>query len=303
MNRSDRDARHPLGTMAPVPDSMGTAPHAGSEANDGAKEVEAASHRLITRIGFGLVGWAAFAAALGLWQAWASAAHVQSVVATFSSAVRAFGTIVTGSALRADVLPSIYEVLLGFVVASLIGIALGLVIGTFRSLDPWVRPVIEFMRAVPPPLIIPIAMLIVGLSGNLVVTVIVFGAVWPVLLNTTDGARRVEPVFLDTAKVFHLQPWTVIATIVLPASSPMIMAGLRVALSTSLIMMILAEMLASSNGIGYLILTSQQTFTIPFTYGGVLILAVLGWLLDSAFLIAERRLLRWNSEYSGGAGV
>ncbi len=224
-------------------------------------------------------------------------------VATFSSAMRALGTVLTGSELRTDVLPSIYQVLIGFAIASIAGVVLGLVIGTFRFLDPWVRPVIEFMRAVPPPLIIPVATLIIGISGNLVVAVIVFGALWPVLLNTTDGARRVEPVYLDTAKALHIPPWKVLGSIILPASSPMIMAGLRVALSTSLIMMVLAEMLASSSGIGYLILTSQQTFTIPVTYGGVVLLGIIGWLFDGVFLLVEHRALRWNSDYAGGTGV
>ena len=260
------------------------------------------AHALSARIGERLLGWVALVVALAGWQVAAEVRHSHSV-ATFTSALHALGKILSSAQLGADVLPSLYRVLVGFAIAAALGVVIGLFVGTFRALDPWVRPVIEFMRAVPPPLIIPVAMLIIGISGKLIISVIVFGAFWPVLLNTTDGARQVEPVYIETARVFHVARHVMVRSIVLPASLPMIMAGLRIALSTAIIMMVLAEMLASSTGIGYLVLTSQQTFDVPATYGGVLLLGVLGWFFDAAFLAVEQRVLAWNSDFAGGTRV
>ncbi|HLV59558.1 MAG TPA: ABC transporter permease [Natronosporangium sp.] len=249
-----------------------------------------------------LLGWLAFVGAVAAWQVVATMGEARSV-ASFGDSARALVDILWGPDLADHVLPSLGRVVAGFGVTALVGIGFGLLLGTFHGIEPWVRPVIEFLRAVPPPLIVPVAMMIMGLSGNVVITVIVFGTLWPVLINTLDGASRVEPLYLDTARVFRSPRWVVLRSVVLPASLPTIMAGLRTALSISLIMLVLGEMLASSTGIGYLILTSQQTFDVPATYGGVLLLGLLGWTFDTLFVVIERRVLRWNSEFSGGSDV
>ncbi len=248
------------------------------------------------------LGWVVVGAVALAWQLVAGAAQTH-FMPSFTSAIAAFWSILTGPDLVAQVVPSLERTLLGFAIAAMAGIVLGLVIGTFSWLDPWVRPTVEFMRALPPPLIIPVAMLLVGVSSKLIVLVIVFGSFWPVLINTIDGARRVEPLFLDTARSLQLPGHVVLRSVIMPASLSMIMAGLRIALSTALIMMVLGEMLSSATGIGYLVLVSQQTFDVPATYGGVLVLAVIGWLFDAIFLVGERRVLRWSGDAKGAVRV
>ncbi|MGP3533196.1 ABC transporter permease [Microbacterium sp. RD1] len=242
------------------------------------------------------LGWIVLLILLLIWQVAATAAPAASV-ASFSTSVSAFFDIVTGPSLTADVLPSIARVLLGFAVAGVAGVVVGLVLGSLPALDPWVHPTISFFRSIPPALIIPVAMVVLGLGPQLVVSVIVFGAFWPVLLNTFDGARRVEPLYRDVARVAHVPRTTLLLRVILPASLPSILAGLRIALSVSVIVMVVAEVLASTDGLGFLMSYAQQTFDVPTTYAAVILLALLGWVLDTAFVAVERRLLRWHPAF------
>ncbi|MET0885271.1 MAG: ABC transporter permease [Mycetocola sp.] len=248
------------------------------------------------------LGWLTLAFLLGVWQVYGTLVSSSSVV-SFSEAIMALWKLLTGPSLTADIIPSILRMLLGFVVAAFVGLLIGLLLGVNRRLAPWVTPLLEFGRAVPPPLVIPIAIVIMGFGEQLVIFTIALGAFWPVLLNTIDGVRRVEPLFLDTAKALHLSPLQRVRDIILPAALPTIMAGLRVALGLSLIMMVLSEMLAANNGIGYQLLFAQQTFRVPTTYGGVVLLAILGWFFDTIFVLIERRVLRSHPSNQGGTDV
>jgi ABC-type nitrate/sulfonate/bicarbonate transport system permease component len=242
------------------------------------------------------VGWLILLALLLFWQVAGTLAPTSSV-ASFSDSVSALVEIVTGPSLTADVLPSIARVLIGFTVAGVAGVVVGLVLGSLPALDPWVHPAISFFRSIPPALIIPVAMVVLGLGPQLVVSVIVFGAFWPVLLNTFDGARRVEPLYRDVASVARVPRTTLLLRVILPASLPSILAGLRIALSVSVIVMVVAEVLASTDGLGFVMSYAQQTFDVPTTYGAVILLALLGSILDTAFVAVERPLLRWHPAF------
>lgn len=248
------------------------------------------------------LGWITLVALLAAWQLYGMLATSNSVV-SFTESVAALWNLLTGPSLVNDILPSVLRMLLGFVFAAIVGLLVGLLLGVNRMFAPWVVPLLEFGRAVPPPLIIPISIIILGFGEQLVIFTIALGAFWPVLLNTIDGTRRVEPLFLDTAKALHLSPLSRVRNVILPAALPTIMAGLRIALSMSLIMMVLSEMLAANNGLGYQLLFAQQTFRVSTTYGGVVLLAILGWAFDTIFVLIERRVLRSHPSNQGGTDV
>jgi ABC-type nitrate/sulfonate/bicarbonate transport system permease component len=247
-------------------------------------------------------GWAVLILLILLWEV-SSEFNKSSSVSSFSDSFAALWKLLSGPALLKDVVPSILRMSGGFAAASIGGVLLGVVIGLYRPIVPWVQPFLEFARAVPPPLMIPIGLVIFGLGPQLVVVIIAAGAFWPVLLNTIDGTRRVEPLFLDTARALHLTRKEQILRVLLPAALPTVMAGIRIALSMSLILMVLAEMLASSTGLGHQLLIAQQTFRVSTTYGGVILLAVLGWALDTIFVLIERRVLRSHPTFQGGNDV
>jgi ABC-type nitrate/sulfonate/bicarbonate transport system permease component len=123
--------------------------------------------------------------------------------------------------------------------------------------------------------------------------VIVSGAVWPVLLNTVEGVRAVDEVLSDTSRCYGITGWARLRRLVLPAASPQIVAGMRQALSISIILMVISELFGSTNGLGFSIIQFQRSFAIPEMWSGILLLGLLGFVLSLLFQFFERRSLRW----------
>jgi ABC-type nitrate/sulfonate/bicarbonate transport system permease component len=198
-----------------------------------------------------------------------------------------------GPAFVADVLPSLYRLALGITASIVIGVAAGTLIGMIRWLRELFEPLLEFFRAIPPPVLIPVVMLLLGITDTMKVVVIVSGALWPILLNTIDGVRATDSVMSETADSFQITWWERLWFLVLPAASPRIMAGVRQSLSVALILMVISEMFASSAGLGYRIAYFQRNYLIAEMWSGILLLGLVGVLLATTFGVVERRLLRW----------
>ena len=192
-----------------------------------------------------------------------------------------------------DVVPSLARLGVGLVLAIALGIGLGLLIGSSRWLRALTEPVLEFLRAIPPPVLVPVLMVLVGINNEMKVLVIVSGAIWPVLLNTVEGVRSVDEVLLDTGRVYRINGWLRVTRLVLPAAAPQMMAGIRQALSIGLILMVISEMFASSSGLGFTIVQFQRAFAVPEMWSGVVVLGLIGLVLAFIFQIVERRVLRW----------
>ena len=198
-----------------------------------------------------------------------------------------------GERFWADVAPSLVRLAVGLVLAISLGIGLGLLIGSSRWLRSLTEPVLEFLRAIPPPVLVPILMILVGINNQMKVLVIVSGAIWPVLLNTVEGVRSVDEVLLDTGRVYRINGWLRVTRLVLPAAAPQMMAGIRQALSIGLILMVISEMFASSSGLGFTIVQFQRSFAVPEMWSGVVVLGLIGLALAFIFQFVERRVLRW----------
>ena len=152
----------------------------------------------------------------------------------------------------------------------------------------------EFLRAIPPPALLPFAILVIGVGNSMKVFIIAFVCIWPILLNTIAGVTGVDPTLLETTRVYGISRRDRLWRVMLPAASPQIFAGMRTSLSLALILMVISEMVASTNGIGYFVLQSQRTFAIPEMWSGILLLGILGYTLNGAFVLIERRVLRWH---------
>ena len=146
-------------------------------------------------------------------------------------------------------------------------------------------------------------MVIIGVDDGMRVFVITFVCLWPILLNTADGIAGVDQGFLDTAKVFGIKGFERFRRVLLPAAAPQIFAGMRTTLAIGLILMVISEMVASINGIGYFVLNSQRTFSIPEMWSGTIVLGVLGYLLNFMFLCVERKALHWHRGLKAGQNV
>lgn len=204
-----------------------------------------------------------------------------------------FPDVWTADRLRSDVLPSIVRLAAGYATAAVVGIALGTVIGSYRRVRAVCEPVLEFLRAVPPPVLIPVIMLFAGIGDTMKIVVIAGGCVWPILLNTVEGVRAVDPVMLETARSYGITGLTRLRSLVLRSASPQIFAGLRQALSIGIILMVISEMFAAGNGIGFTVVQFQRSFAIPDMWTGILVLGLLGFLLSVVFQAVERRVLAW----------
>lgn len=192
-----------------------------------------------------------------------------------------------------DVVPSVVRLIIGLVLAIVLGIALGLVIGLSRILRRLTEPVLELFRAIPPPVLVPILMVLIGISDSMQVLVIVSGCIWPVLLNTIEGVRTIDDVLSDTARVYGIEGASRISMVTLPAVSPFYIAGIRQSLSLGLILMVISEMFASSSGLGFTIVQFQRSFAVPEMWSGIVLLGLLGVLMAGLFTFAEKRALRW----------
>lgn len=192
-----------------------------------------------------------------------------------------------------DVVPSVIRVLAGYGLALVLGIALGVVIGSSKVLRDFSEPVLEFFRAIPPPVMVPILMLFLGIGTPMKVFVIVTGAIWPILLNTVEGVRGVDEVLRDTANTYRLGRLTQLRTVVLRGASPQIMAGARQALAIALILMVISEMFAANNGLGFSIVQFQRSFAMPQMWTGIILLGLVGVVMSVVFKLAEYWVLLW----------
>ena len=229
---------------------------------------------------------------IGVW--WAAAAGGQNFfLPTPDAVVRAFGPTWTADAIRDNVLPSIVRLLVGFALAGLLGVAAGVAIGLSPALRAYTEPVLEFLRAIPPPVLVPVVMLFAGIDNTMKVIVIVSGCVWPVLLNTIEGVRAVDPVLGEVCRAYRIGTLTRLRTLVLRGASPQIMTGLRQALAIAIILMVISEMFAASSGLGFTIVQFQRSYAIPEMWTGIILLGLLGVVLAGLFALCERTILRW----------
>ncbi len=193
----------------------------------------------------------------------------------------------------ADLLPSLGRLSLGLALAALLGISAGLAIGRSPTLRAITEPVLEIFRAIPPPALVPLLVAVAGIDTTMKVLVIVLGCAWPILLNTVEGVRSVDPVLSDTCQVYGIRGQTRLRSLVLRSASPQIMTGLRQALSLGIILMVISEMFAAINGIGYTVVQFQRTFALPQMWTGIIVLGLLGVILSWLFRLMEARVLSW----------
>ena len=245
--------------------------------------------RLATRVALAV---ALPAALLAAWW-FASAGSTDFYRPPLSRILVAFRDTWFGPRLVDDVLPSLARLGLGYGVALLLGVALGAAIGASGRLRAALEPVLEFVRAIPPPVLVPILILVAGIGDTMKVLVIVSGCLWPILLNTVEGVRGVDEVLADTCRSYRIRGAGRLWHLVLRSASPQIVTGARQALSIGIILMVISEMFAASSGLGFTIVQFQRGFAIPEMWSGVLLLGLLGVALSLAFRGVEHLVLGW----------
>jgi ABC-type nitrate/sulfonate/bicarbonate transport system permease component len=196
--------------------------------------------------------------------------------------------------LATDILPSLGRLALGYLMAVVAGVAVGVVLGTSTVARALLQPVLTFMRSIPPVALLPPAIVVLGIGNSMRVTIIAFVTVWPILLNTTDGVAELNSTLVNTARAYGLSRWHRLRYVVLPAAAPRILAGMRTSIAFAILILVTSEMIASTNGIGYFLFRSQQTLMVADMWAAIILLGLLGYLLNFIFSVVERRILRWQ---------
>ena len=188
---------------------------------------------------------------VALWQLianmkWVSPVFLPGPDRAWASLVRGF----TSGDLLAKTIGTLEHMAYGWLLASIVGIALGAMIGSSKAMRSYVAPSLEFLRPLPVSAIIPVAIALFGLTQGMALFVIAFGAIWPMLLATVHGFAAVEPRLYEVARSLHMSRLAVIFKIALPSASPDIISGMRLSLTVALILSVVCEILAGLDGLG-----------------------------------------------------
>lgn len=199
-----------------------------------------------------------------------------------------------GERLTSDIWPSIRRLLLGFFIAAAIAVVLGTILGLSRRARIATAPVVEFFRALPPPALLPLTILVLGIGDTAKVFLIALVCLFPILLNTMAGVGGIDPVLRETARMYGIRPRDQLFHVIIPGALPSVFAGLRTSLSLAVILMVISEFVAATNGIGYAIWQAKRLFDISEMWAGILLLGILGYGLNMLLILVERRVLAWH---------
>ncbi|GAA5151491.1 MULTISPECIES: ABC transporter permease [Amycolatopsis] len=193
-----------------------------------------------------------------------------------------------------DLLPSLGKLLAGWLIAIAVGVPLGLALGRSPVLTDYVSTMFFFARSVPATLLVPVFLVMFHIGTRMELVTILWGTIWPILLNTIDGARSVDDVKIETARAFRIGGRRWIFGVVLPAALPKVFAGLRLALAIAIILMIVSELTGSDSGIGYRLINAQFGFELDVMWAWIVLVSVLGYVSNLLLTVAERRALAWH---------
>ncbi len=201
--------------------------------------------------------------------------------------------LVSGELIR-DTMGSMYRVLVGFVVGAGLALPLGLAMGSSQRVYAWMNPMMQVLRPIPPIAYIPLSILWFGLGNPPAIFLIAIGAFFPVLMNTIAGVRHVDSIYIRAARNLGANQRTLFVRVMLPASVPYILSGVRIGIGTAFIVVIVSEMIAVNNGLGFRILEAREYFWSDKIIAGMLSIGMLGLAIDLAMNKLNNHLLRWH---------
>jgi NitT/TauT family transport system permease protein len=196
--------------------------------------------------------------------------------------------------LMADTLGSMYRVVVGFAIGAGLALPLGLAMGSSRLMYAWLNPLMQVLRPIPPIAYIPLAILWFGLGNAPALFLIALGAFFPVLMNTIAGVRQVDSIYIRAARNLGVDRKTMFIRVMLPAAVPYILTGMRIGIGTAFIVVIVSEMIAVNNGLGFRILEAREYFWSDKILAGMISIGLLGLAIDIGMSKLNNHLLRWH---------
>jgi ABC-type nitrate/sulfonate/bicarbonate transport system permease component len=191
---------------------------------------------------------------------------------------------------------SLYRLVAGFGLGLVPAVVLGLLMGSSPAVYRLFEPLIELLRPIPKAALVPPLMFFMGMGDAMKITIVALGVFFPILINTVQGVRGLDPDLLGTARTFGLGRLDTLRKVVLPASLPHVMAGMHISLGLALVVLILAEMVSAGGGIGFGVIDAQRSFRIKEMYAWVVAAALLGYALNALFVKWRERTLHWHRD-------
>jgi sulfonate transport system permease protein len=244
--------------------------------------------------GVGL-GWYVPLLLLGVWTL---AAHREwappQILPAPALVARTFAELFSSGELPLHCVISLARVGAGFLAGALLGVGLGAAMGLSRRVEQYVRPLFNALNQVPVLGWLPLAMMVFGIGESLKVVIIAQASLVPIAINVFQGIRRVPRQYLEVARVFDLSRGQLLRKVLVPATVPSLFVGLRYGLTLAWLSLVTVELLASSEGLGFLIVWGRQLFQLDLVSAAILSIAVVGLVLDQLLARLEARLLHWR---------
>ncbi|MFG3109799.1 ABC transporter permease [Streptomyces tendae] len=228
---------------------------------------------------------------IAIWWALASAGFK---LPTPPEVVDRAATLISDGTLADDALASLTRVLIGFALGTAVAVPVGFLMGWYGILRGLIEPWIQFFRTIPPLAIIPLAVVAMGIDETPKIFVIFLAAFLACVISTFQGVVNVDRTLINAARVLGAGDATIFARVVVPASTPFILVGMRVGLGSAWATLVAAELIAAQEGLGYRMQNAQLYYDLPTIFVGLISIGILGLLMDRVLLLAERRLTRWQ---------
>lgn len=237
------------------------------------------------------------AAALIIWQLLALANVAGNALPPASTVFGTLATIMGTGPFWSALGATIGIALAALALSAVAGVALGLLVGSFETVRFATVAVLEFLKPVPPIVILPLAVLVLGPTSEMSLFLVTFGCLLPIVMQTVDGVQSTDPVARDTARSYGMGEPEILARIVLPSAMPYIGTAMRVAAPAALVVTVVAGLLGGGPGLGQSIYQAQAAGDYASLYALVIVLGVLGLMFQGATRVAERRVLHWHESY------
>ncbi|KQR79942.1 ABC transporter permease [Arthrobacter sp. Leaf337] len=253
----------------------------------------------------GRAGWKSLAVLLflALWElgpTYLASPSTRVFLPPLHEVLAAGATLLENGQLQSHLQASLTRSVSGFSVAVVSAVVLGLLIAWYGWLSSFLNPLLELFRNTATLALLPVFTLLLGIGEESKITIVAYAAFFPVLLNTIAGVRTVDPLLIRAAKSLGLNSFRLFQKVILPSAVPTIFTGIRMAGTSSILVLIAAEMVGAKAGLGYLIVNAQMSFLIPDMYAGILTVSVLGLTVNVLLVALERHFSRWRTAVGSG---
>lgn len=234
---------------------------------------------------------------LGLWEVLPASGLIdRAFLPQFSEVAAALVKMIFSGELTDHLIISLERAFLGFALAVLVAIPLGILMGWYKMFERFVDPLMQAFRNTSTLALYPVFILFLGIGEASKIAILFKAALWPILINTISGVKNVDPLLIKSARSMAVSNVFIFRKVVLPSSIPSIASGVRLGASISLVVLVAAEMIGAKSGLGFLIINSQYNFMIPEMYAAIVTLVLLGLVLNYSLVWLEKKATGWREE-------